>query len=100
MQEMRDRAHLDIEVLQDLDERRLQPWYLEPVAYPPYQADRIDFRANILQEPLDEGRPRLAILQQILPKIVIVLLFRKVDSLDTEGTALQLCQDSRRRECF
>ena len=49
-----EEGHLEVEVVQDLDERALEAGDLEPVLDAPYEPDGVDLRPDVLQQPADE----------------------------------------------
>jgi len=54
----RDRTRLEVKVLQDLDERRLEPGDLEAVLDAADEADRVDLGADVLEQTADEACAR------------------------------------------
>lgn len=79
------KGDLEVRSLQDLDECRFQTRYFEPITNSRNQPDGIDLGADVFQQCSDEVRARLGVLQQILPQILVRLLFGKVDGL-TSGS--------------
>jgi hypothetical protein len=51
----RKRTHLQVEVLQDLDERDFETWDLESVLDATNQSDRIDLCSDVLEQSTDES---------------------------------------------
>ena len=48
------KRHLEVEVLQDLDQRELEPGDLEPVLDAADEADRVNLGTDVLEESTDE----------------------------------------------
>lgn len=90
----RSSTHVQIRLLQDLHQSWLESRDLEAIPNPSNESYRIDLRADMLEEGtykvwrcqrIQRGlltRPSFRVLQQILPEILVGLLFSKIDSLD------------------
>lgn len=73
--------HLKVGCLQDFDQSRFQSRDLHAIADATNQSEEVDLCANMLQKSADEVWSTFRISQQVFPKILIGLLFSKLDRL-------------------
>jgi len=82
-----------MEILQNLDECILKTRNLETVFDMANKADGANLDPNVLQQSTNKSRARFGILKKIFPKVVVALLFGKLDSiLDIAKTFNNQCQ--------
>lgn len=73
--------HLQVVILQHLDQRSFEPRYLEPVPDTSDNSNWINLRPYVVEQTADEPRFRFRIRQQVFPQVLVILLLGKVDGL-------------------
>lgn len=73
---------LKVGCLQDFHQSRFQSRDLHAIANATNESNGVDLCANVLQKSTDEVWPTFRIRQQVFPKILIGLLFSKLNCLE------------------
>ena len=81
-------------VVQDLDERVAQAGHVQSVADALDEEARVDVGADVAQQYVDEGRPALRVVDQLLPQLGVVV---RLAELDGAVDVVQLIGDQPQR---